>query len=180
MPNARFSGPVQPANQLSFDALVWNDLRPKPSWTDIESEAKNYLREEIYRQVNIAKEIMIVTATTVTISSGTFEFDSDAGSREAVRETEENYDVVVADAAAAGITPFTWRTADNLDVVVTQADLLLIRNAIRASWITAHAISRVIKDAVEAGADPPDPSLVSLFGLDQQLINMVTVEPNVV
>jgi hypothetical protein len=118
-----------------------------PERIAVDQRPQSMARVEALDRVNAERDRRIAAFDRFTFN-GTV-YDGDAAAKENI-----------TDAAAGAVDDqplpegFTWRTFDNSDVLMTNADILALAKAFRIAAnlhkFTMHAIARALKDAAEA------------------------------
>ena len=118
-----------------------------PERVAVDQRTQERTRAEAIIRINVERDRRIGTFDRFTFNGVLY--DGDAAAKENIAD---------AAAGAADDQPlpdgFTWRTFDNSDVPMTNADILAMAKAFRAAAnlhkFTMHAIARALKDAAEA------------------------------
>lgn len=118
-----------------------------PERIAVDQRTQNNARAEAIDRVNAERDRRIASFDRFTFNGVLY--DGDAAAKENIAD---------AAAGAADDQPlpdgFSWRSFDNSDVPMTNADILALARAFRAASnfhkFTMHAIARSLKDSAEA------------------------------
>ena len=141
MPAARYGGSLTANDRAAYDALVWEDDRPKPTWAQIEAAGAEVAKEGLLAYLSAWRR----KAQTAGVVWDGHEAGTDRDSRAAVMQAISAIDMGVMS------SPITWKFENDF-AELTRDQLVSLAEAMAAHVQACFDLQAQLTADIESGA----------------------------